>query len=943
EKEELHNLINTLQLCISTLEANHVIKEFNELNIHYIQHQVREVIYDYYQSWHESLSKQKESVSLQEQNRDSELEKCQVKLESDINKLHDNKYDKFKDIYQKECSYKLKNYPLSHPSNKEYFEQLKKLKGYLDIKDEDANRIHNTIVEEIYKNNLNKYQQYFSQKIEQFPYPLSNQIRQELKTLQQSLGLEDEDVKSIEKEIEKKSYEANLQNYKKEFSEIIKQESYPLSSQTFEKLISLQQSLGLKDEDVNRIKKPIEQKAYEKNLQKYRTEFSLRINQEGYPLSNQTREKLKFVQQQLGLKDKDVKAIERIIEEEPYQENLQLYRNQFLQIVKKEAYPFSHKIREELKSRQQSLGLKDGDIKSVEQPILKQAYRNNLQVYGKEFSEKINQASNNLNNINREELKLRQEFLGLTNEADIKLVESIILKFINIDSNLIFRNEQQIDFWELRDLLVAGEWEKADDWTRRNIVQIANRNKEGYLDKKSIKIFPIKDIFTINQIWVIYSKGRFGFSVQKKIFDSVRQSKDDFAKKVGWKETKAFISSWKDYDELRFGIDAPQGHLPAWGVKFNHNFVESTSSFIRTKISGKNSDISNHNIFGDDFSYLFSWFGEDKLENISPENNHQNSISSVSSPEKNIAVTKNNSNEYDYEEQTMNIKNFKVVTLGASGSGKTIFLASLFKKLSIQEDCTFKLVVRDTKQRKLLNSIYTQIICEDTWPPGTKNISEWTFDCCVQTEELEDYTACQFTYFDYAGGRLIDGEDQKFEKVVEQADAILGLLDGRKIHAWLEDGNQILVNEFLDKDLPSILKRIQTSKVPVHFVISKWDLLDRDGYSLSEVKERLLDISEFAELLEARSRLGSPVRLIPISAVGLDFASLQPDGSMKKNPGVKPMPFLVESPLACVLPDKLQQLIKESEAKQEKIEKKAKNRSGNIDNSINYFNPHSAP
>ncbi|MEO0683930.1 MAG: GUN4 domain-containing protein [Cyanobacteria bacterium J06649_11] len=28
--------------------------------------------------------------------------------------------------------------------------------------------------------------------------------------------------------------------------------------------------------------------------------------------------------------------------------------------------------------------------------------------------------------------------------------------------------------------------------------------------------------------WVIYSKGRFGFSVQKKIFDSVRQSIDLF-------------------------------------------------------------------------------------------------------------------------------------------------------------------------------------------------------------------------------------------------------------------------------------------------------------------------------------------------------------------------------------------------------------------------------
>jgi adenylate kinase family enzyme len=279
------------------------------------------------------------------------------------------------------------------------------------------------------------------------------------------------------------------------------------------------------------------------------------------------------------------------------------------------------------------------------------------------------------------------------------------------------------------------------------------------------------------------------------------------------------------------------------------------------------------------------------------------------------------------KEQAMKIKNFKILTLGASGSGKTVFLASLFKELSIQKASTFKLVVRDTKQRKLLNSIYTQIITEDTWPSGTRNISEWTFDCCVQTEELEDYTACQFTYFDYAGGRLIDGEDQKLEEAIEQADAILGLLDGRKIHAWLTGGDQILVNEFLDRDLPSIFKRIQTSKAPIHFVISKWDLLDRDGYNLTKVKEHLLEIPKFAKLLEARSRLGSPVRLIPISAVGLEFASLQPDGSMKKNPGILPMPFLVESPLACILPDKFQLLVEESKAKEETIEKKSQKNS----------------
>lgn len=259
------------------------------------------------------------------------------------------------------------------------------------------------------------------------------------------------------------------------------------------------------------------------------------------------------------------------------------------------------------------------------------------------------------------------------------------------------------------------------------------------------------------------------------------------------------------------------------------------------------------------------------------------------------------------------MENFKVVTLGTSGAGKTLFLASLFKELSTQKNSGFKLVVEDIEKKKRLNGIYHQIITGDKWPKGTKNIAEWTFNCCVQTEELKNYTACQFTYYDYAGGRLIDNEDQPFEKLVKEADAILGLLDGRKIYACLTDEDQKLKNIFFNQDLPSILKRMQTSNVPLHFVISKWDILQQNNISLSQVKKLLLGVPEFEKLLEIRKEIGSPVRLIPISAVGLNFATLQPDGSMKKNLEVQAKPFLVAVPLACILPDRLQQLEKQKE------------------------------
>ncbi|MBD2215346.1 hypothetical protein H6G27_36915 [Nostoc linckia FACHB-104] len=277
------------------------------------------------------------------------------------------------------------------------------------------------------------------------------------------------------------------------------------------------------------------------------------------------------------------------------------------------------------------------------------------------------------------------------------------------------------------------------------------------------------------------------------------------------------------------------------------------------------------------------------------------------------------------------MKNYKILTLGASGAGKTVFLASMFKALSTQTNSSFKLDVEDPQKRKLLNATYSQILTGDTWPAGTKNISEWTFTCQVQTENFDNYNACQFTYFDYAGGRLTDIEQESdFEEVVQKADVVLGLLDGQKIYAWLNGSDKQRADVFLRTDLPSIVKRMQNLTVPVHFVISKWDLLDKK-FTLSQIREKLLTIPTFAQLIKSRAEAGSVVRIVPVSAIGLEFATLQPNGSMKKNPGKIPFPFLVEVPMSCVLPDRLQQLHNEKQAQEKQLEQQIqKIEDGNI-------------
>ncbi|MUG94132.1 hypothetical protein F7734_17750 [Scytonema sp. UIC 10036] len=271
-----------------------------------------------------------------------------------------------------------------------------------------------------------------------------------------------------------------------------------------------------------------------------------------------------------------------------------------------------------------------------------------------------------------------------------------------------------------------------------------------------------------------------------------------------------------------------------------------------------------------------------------------------------------------------NMKTYKIITLGASGSGKTVFLASMFKALSTQGEHSFYLEVEDREKRKKLNEIYSKIITKDeSWPKGTKysEVSEWTYICRVKTPTRNDYPACQFTYFDYAGGRVTDinEEDTEFKNLVKQADTILGLLDGQKILAWMNGDNRLAINSFDNQELLCILNWMQSCTVPIHFVISKWDLL-QDKYSLKQIRDRLFSIPKFEQVVQSRNKAGSPIRLIPVSSVGSGFATLQPDGSMRKISGAAFQPFQVEVPLACVLPDGLKAKLVELAQQKKQLE-----------------------
>jgi myosin heavy subunit len=115
-----------------------------------------------------------------------------------------------------------------------------------------------------------------------------------------------------------------------------------------------------------------------------------------------------------------------------------------------------------------------------------------------------------------------------------------------------------MDYRNLQQLLSAQNWQDADKETYSLMLKISERENVCWLDDGDIIKFPRYDLRIINQLWVRYSDGKFGFSIQKQILQNHKQ----FTARCGWIENlaKNELIKYKDYN---FTLDANRGHLPS--------------------------------------------------------------------------------------------------------------------------------------------------------------------------------------------------------------------------------------------------------------------------------------------------------------------------------------------------------------------------------------------
>ena len=129
------------------------------------------------------------------------------------------------------------------------------------------------------------------------------------------------------------------------------------------------------------------------------------------------------------------------------------------------------------------------------------------------------------------------------------------------DGVVKLRSDKGIDYQQIQMLLAKQDFEEADRLTSKKICEAASAAAlaRGWLYFTEAKAIPISDLQTINQLWLVYSEGKFGFSVQRKIWLSLGKGWEKFWLKIGWKKDGSFT---RYPHEFIWSLDAPRGHLP---------------------------------------------------------------------------------------------------------------------------------------------------------------------------------------------------------------------------------------------------------------------------------------------------------------------------------------------------------------------------------------------
>ncbi len=118
-----------------------------------------------------------------------------------------------------------------------------------------------------------------------------------------------------------------------------------------------------------------------------------------------------------------------------------------------------------------------------------------------------------------------------------------------------------IDYGDLQHNLLEQNFEEADRLTSSFLRELAGEGAEarGYVYFSEVSNISELDLTTIDRLWIAYSQGRFGFSVQARLLASLGGRYDKLWPRIGWKKG----GEWTRYpNSFDWSLAAPEGHMP---------------------------------------------------------------------------------------------------------------------------------------------------------------------------------------------------------------------------------------------------------------------------------------------------------------------------------------------------------------------------------------------
>ena len=117
------------------------------------------------------------------------------------------------------------------------------------------------------------------------------------------------------------------------------------------------------------------------------------------------------------------------------------------------------------------------------------------------------------------------------------------------------------DYQPLQQTLAAEVFEEADRLTMASLREMAGPAavRRGYVFFSEVATLAMADLDTIDRLWVAYSRGRYGFSVQRRLLKACGGRWTQLWPRLGWKQDGV----WTRYpNQFTWHHTAPEGHMP---------------------------------------------------------------------------------------------------------------------------------------------------------------------------------------------------------------------------------------------------------------------------------------------------------------------------------------------------------------------------------------------